>query len=474
MRSYFIVFIIYMIGIPLLSQEVWDLEQCLSYALEHSLDLQQSDYALDDATIQSRINRSQQYPNLSFSSNAFWNTGRTIDPTTNEFNNTTFFSNGLQINSGVLLYNGGRIKKNIAQGYIDESVTKEDRSAMANTITLNVISAYFEVLFAKDNLANSEVQLNTINDQIDQMKKLIAAGSRAQFEIYDLESQQATSEQEITLGQNRIELALLNLKGILNLSPSFDLDVASPPVEQKVYSDPDLSSFDEILERVVQSRPEMRAFDLRIESAALGVEIAESQLYPSLTFGINFSTNFSNRSRRVSDGTIQTFSEEVFINGNPATIGRNQFVPTDFSTIPYFNQFGDNKSVGFGFNATLPIYSNYNTKGSIERNKLNVLNQKIEKEKYSVELRNTLGKLITDVKAAKRNLTAANKVLQAREISFINAQKRFNLGAINSFDFTSIQDQLYRARTEQILAKYDYMLKAKVLDFYQGYPVSLK
>lgn len=462
------------ISSSLMSQEVWDLDQCLQYAYAHSIDMQQADLSVQDAEVQLKMSKHQQYPNLNLSTNSFWNTGRTIDPTTNTFNSTTFFSNGYQLSSGVLLYGGGQLKKAIEQSRINHSAAEADKSSMLNTIALNVVSAYFEVLFAKDNLTNAEIQLKTITDQIGQMEVLVRSGSRAQFEIYDLEAQQATAEQQVTLAQNRIDLALLSLKGILNVDPNMALDIAPPPTEQKVYSDPELSTFDEILERVVASRPELRAFDLRLASAEKGVEIAQSRLLPTINFGINLLSNFSNQSKKVLDGRTEEVSQDVLINGNPAVIGTQQFVPTAFSTIPYFSQIDDNKSLGFGFSVNVPVYNNYNTKGNIERSKLNVLNQKAERDKYSINLRNTLGQLITDIKAAKRNLAAATKVLEAREIAFTNAETRFGLGAINSLDYANLQDQLNQARTNHIIAKYDYMLKAKVLDFYQGYPVSLQ
>ncbi|MFT4567791.1 MAG: outer membrane protein [Saprospiraceae bacterium] len=474
MRCILLILIIGFLNVPTFAQEVWDLEKCLSYAIEHSIDIQQSDYQIDDAAIQTKISESQRYPSLNAGISTNWNSGRTVDPTTNDFNNATFFSNGYQVNSGVLLYGGGRLKKSIEQSRVNESAADADKSSIINTITLNVVGAYFEVLFAKDNLSNAQVQLKTIRDQIDQMQKMVEAGSRAQFEIYDLEAQQATADQQITLAENRIDLGFLNLKGLMNFDPSSELDLAIPPVEQKVYSDPELSSFEEILERVVSSRPELRAYDLRLASAEKGVEIAESQLLPTLSFGVNFGTNYSAQAKKVDGGNSEDIFQQVTIDNVPALLGTSQFVPSSFSTIPYIAQIADNKSLGFGFSANIPIYNNYNTKGNIERSKINVLNQKAERDKYSINLRNTLGQLITDVKAAKRNLDAAIKVLSAREIAFENAEKRYNLGAINSFDYTSIQDQMNQGRTDQIIAKYDYMLKAKVLDFYQGYPVSLK
>ena len=459
----------------LTSQDVWDLQRCIVYAIDNSVEMQQSDYAIQNAGIDSKLSKAQRYPNLDLSTNASWNTGRTVDPTTNDFINTTFFSNGIQLNSGVTLYSGGRIKKTIEQASLNEKATHEDKSSMMNTITINVLSAYFDALFARDNLKNAEVQIKTIGDQIDQMNKLVSAGSRAKFELFDLEAQQAQAEQEATLAQNNIDLAMIRLKGVMNLTINTEISLAEPPVNQTVFSDLELKSFDEVLENVVSARPELKAYDYRVEGAELGIDIAKAGLYPTVSFGVGFSTNFSNQFKQASeDGNLVRTSNNVFINGNPATLGSDQFIPNSVSTVPWGNQIDENRSLGFGFSVNVPIYGRYNTKANIDRSKINALNQRAEREKYAISLRNTLGQLITDVKAAKRNLASSEKVLSARQIAFNNAEKRFGLGAINSFDYTNIQDQLNRARTDQIIAKYDYMLKAKVLDFYQGFPVSLK
>jgi len=475
MRNYFIILLSLVAILPLSAQDVWDLEKCIVYAIENSVEIQQSDYAIQNAQVDIKQSKAQRYPNLSAGTNASWNTGRTVDPTTNDFISTTFFSNGIQLNSGVTLFNGGRIKKTIEQAGLNEKASQENKSSMINTITLNVLSAYFDALFARDNLKNAEVQLKTINDQIAQMNKMVAAGSRAQFEVYDLEAQAAQQEQQVTLTQNSIDLALIRLKGVMNIPISTEMELANPPADQAVYSNLDINSFEEILENVIASRPELRAFDLNVEGAEVGVEIAEASLLPSINFGVGFNTNFSNQFKQASEeGTLVRAESAVFLNGNPATLGTERFVPNSVSTVPWGSQIDDNKSLGFGFSANIPIYSNYNTKASIDRAKINVLNQRAEREKYAISLRNTLGQLITDVKAAGRNLESTDKVLKARQIAFDNAEKRFGVGAINSFDYTNIQDQLNRAKTDQIIAKYDYMLKAKVLDFYQGFPVSLK
>ena len=307
------------------------------------------------------------------------------------------------------------------------------------------------------------------------MTKLVAAGSRARFELYDLEAQLATSEQQRTLAQNRIDLAMLNLKAVMNLDADQEMVLEVPPLNQLTYTDLDNTSFETIYENVIKTRPEVEALDLRIKSGEVGIDIAKSSFYPVINLGGFLNSNYSNQARR-PDAFVESISDPqgVLINSQPSEIQFFQLSPTSLSQIPYFSQIDENFFYGVGVQANIPIYNNYQAKGNTERAKINLENLRTDKERYIIDIRNLIGQLVTDAKAAKRNLAASDKVLEARQIAFDNAQKRFELGAINSFDYISIQDQLNTAKTDQILAKYDYMLKIKVLDFYQGYPVTIK
>ena len=458
----------------MIGQEKWDLERCILYTIDNSIDIKQSDIAVRDAEVITKMNQQQQLPSVTASTSAFTNFGRTIDPTTNDFVTSTFLSNNLDLNFNWTLYNGGRIKNTIKQGEVNEKVMEAEKESRIASVSLQVIQAYFEALLAGDNYSNAEIQLKTITDQIDQMKKMVEVGSRAQFEIYDLEAQQATSEQQLTLAQNRIDLAMLNLKGIMNAPPDMEMELAEPPIDQRVYTDLDTESFDVIYERVMKVRPEVESLDYGIKSGELQITLAKSTGLPRIGVGGSIGSRYSNQAKTASGFQDQIINSEVLIDGNPSILGVEQTVPTSINNTPYWTQFDNNFSYGFGVSVSMPILDNYNTKGNIERAKINLEDLQYRKEKFIIDTRNLLGQYVTDAKAAKRNLEAADKVLSARQVSFDNAQKRFELGAINSFDYISIQDQLNTARIDQLIAKYDYMMKIKVLDFYQGFPVSLK
>lgn len=455
------------------SQDRWDLQRCLEFAIDNSIDIYQAELNIRNAGVSTKLSRAQLYPNLSFNTNVGWNFGRTVDPTTNDFITATFFANGYSLNTGILLYSGGLLRKTVEQNEWMEKASVADRDAAINLLSLNVIRAYFEILFARDSYENSSIQLKTINDQLDQMEKLVNAGSRAQYEIYDLEAQQASFEQEVTMAQNRIDLALLNLKGLLNLPSDYDMDIEEPPVDQPVYTDVDLANIDEVFTRALAFQPNARSLEHRINSAELGLDIAKTGYYPTVSFGGSVSTNYSNQAKEVAGFTSTQVASDALIDGNPAVISFEQTIPI-LNNSPYFNQIDNNFSYGFGFNVSMPIYSNWQTKADIERAKISLENLVSEQDQNAIDLKNSMMQLLTDARAARRTLDAAEKTLRAREVAFENAEKRYNLGAINSYEYIGIQDELNTARIDQIISKYDYMLKVKVLDYYQGYAVQLK
>lgn len=458
-------------SISLSAQEEWSLQKCIDFAVKNSFNVAQADMSIKDAGIVTSLSEQQRYPSVSANTNIGWNFGRSIDPTSNGFVNTTFFSNRYGVNTDVLLYNGGRLKNTIKQNRIKEGIAKENKNATINDLIANVAQGYFRALLAQDRYESVQIQLRSIDNQIEQMNKLVNAGSRARFEIYDLEAQKATVEQDITSSQNAIDIEMLNLKGLMNLPADYDIALIKPEIDEEVRTNLELTTIDEVYERALRTRPNAKSLDLEVASAEGDIQIAKSQYYPSLSFGGNLSTNYSNQAREQTGGESRDVSANVLINDVPSTITTSQFVPT-FRNTPFSSQLDGNFGYGFGFSARVPIYSQGSTKGNVQRANLALENARIRKEQYNVQLRTEMMRYLTDARAAKRSYEAAEKTLKAREVSFENAEKRYELGAINTYEYVSIQDQVATARNNYLLARYDYLLKAKLLDFYQGYPLS--
>lgn len=473
MQLYFnLIIISIFITVNASAQEQWDLQKCITHAQKQSISIQQANLAIDQAEISEKISKHSRYPNLNGSSNLNWNFGRSIEPTTNEFVSSTFLSNNLSLNTGVTLYNGGRIKNQIQQSKINKEAAMQDAEDTERTLALNVATLYLNVLFAKDRMKIADRQYELAKTQLDQINKLIRVGSRPENDRYDIEAQITNAEQTSVQSKNVYEINVLNLKQLLRLEPSAPFEIVTPPSNLEVTDDPDILTFDEVYRKGLTNQPNIKAGDLRYESAILDKKVANAALLPSLTVGASVGTNYSNKGISI-DGFDQVVQQSnVLIDGTPAVIGTNQLVPIT-SQSGYFTQLDENVSYGVGFGLNIPIYNRYQNKGNVERAKIGIESARLSTEQLKENLKINIQQALADARAAKRAYIAAQKNNKAQSAAFNNAQKRFDLGAINTYDYNNALTTKENADINLLIAKYDYLFRVKVIDFYLGKPLNI-
>lgn len=467
-----ICFMIALWSAPAIAQDIWNLEKCINHAMQNNIDIQQGRLSIGQANISNKTAKHSRYPSLNASTNLGLNFGRTIDPTNNEFITQSFFNNGISFSSNVTLYNAGRISNTIKQSEIDQESANYTVKQSERDIALFVANSYLNVLFAEENLKNAVAQQNLNTEQYNQVESLINAGVRPANELLDLDAQVARGEQSIITQQNAITIAMLNLKQFLFLEPGYDM-ILDRPSDVEILSDSDVITFDEIYTSALSSQPGIRAAELDVRSAQMGEKIAKASLYPSVSLGGTVQTNYSNQGRKLDGFNIGTEDNQVLIDGTPSVI-----TTPDISAIlidnPYVNQIEENLSYGFGLGVNIPIYNNYQVKAGMERAKLNTMSSAINVEREKNTLRTNVQQALADAQAASKSYQAAKKSRDAQSAAYNNATKQYDLGAINSFDYVNSRALLDNAEISLIIAKYDYLFKAKVVDFYMGRPISLK
>ncbi len=462
------------------SQEIWTLEECVNHAIEHNLTIEQSRLSVEQANITVNQNKQSRYPNLNGSLNAFWNFGRTIDPTTNDFITATFFSNNFGLNSNVLLWDGNRINNSIKQSKVDLDAANQDLEQIKRNTALVVATNFLNVLFAKENIAISERQLLLSQQQLDQLKKLISAGARPESEKLNLEAQIAQSEQTLIGSKNNLEIAFLNLKQSLQLEPSYEMDIEVPE-GITIDTDPDLISFEEAYELAKKNRPDLTATEMRMKSAEIGIDIAKSAYYPTLSLGGNVGTTFSNQGRTITGFNTEFIESQVNITSNdpsfpfqnvPITISTESISPI-VEKQAYTDQLDQNLSYGFGFGLSVPIYNRGAADNNVALAKLNATNTRINRDLLLNNLKTTVQQAIADSRAAKKRLEASNKTVEAQKLAFENTTKRLEIGAANSFEWESQKTNLENAELNALIDKYNYLFTIKTLEFYLGKPLKI-
>ncbi len=453
------------------AQEIWSLEKCVNHAIERSLQVEGSQLTLANTEIDINRARQSRYPTLNGNTNIGWNFGRTIDQTTNQFIIGTFLNNGFSLNSNVILFNGGRIGNTIEQSLATNKATIKDLEQTKRDISLNVATLYLNLLFAKENVQNAENQLELTNDQLLQLNKQISVGNRPENDRLDIEAQIATNEQSIIEATNNLNINLLNLKQLLRLDPDFNMDIANPG-DIPLDTDPDIVVFNDLYLSSLNSQASIAANEMRVKVAELGEKIAKADFLPTLSTTGNIRTNFSNRGRTLDRIEDITTPINVTINGQSVSVG----FPSQraiFSETPYIDQITNNKSYGFAFAMTVPIYNNSNARIGLQRAKLNTERAQLNLLQTRETLKITVGQALSDAKAAKAKFLATQKTKTAQANLYNNAIKRFEIGNLNAFELTRLKTQMETASINNIIAKFDYLFRTKILDFYLGKPIVL-
>ncbi|MDH3710429.1 MAG: TolC family protein [Cyclobacteriaceae bacterium] len=461
------------------AQEVktWSFQECVEYALDNNLTVKRGELDVQFNEVNLKQSKADMYPNFNFGSQYGINWGRSIDPTTNLFISQRIQSVGLQAGSSLTLFDGLQKLNTIKQNKLNLQGSTSDLDKAKNDVILNVVTFYTNVIFNQELLETANLQLETTTQQLQRTQKLVDAGSLAISEVLDLQSQVASNELEVVNAENNLNLALLNLKQVMQMPASENLQVVEPEIEATDYVFTGLNAQD-IFQQAERSQPEVKSADLGIQSSVLGEKIAKGAYYPSLSLGYNMFTNYSDALNPlfISDGTFgepDEIPDAGFVTGNPTQ------TVTLFSPNPNFvsmsngvgDQFDDNLSRSLSFTLSVPVFNGLATKSSVQRASI----FKAQAEINAREVRNLLRQIIetayNDAIAASKAYEASQKQVQALEESFRVTEKRYNLGAVNFVDYQIVQNNLFGAKSDLVRTKYDYIFKTKILDFYQGNPL---
>ncbi len=455
------------------AQEVWSLEKCINHAWGNSLSIKQTEIATRNAELTEKGNRLSRYPSVNGSGSFGYQFGLAVDPITNTLKSSTLGFNSLSINANATIYNGGRITNSIKQSEYDVKAAQADAAQTRNDIALNVATTYLNVLFAEEQLANAQQRLTLTQEQLAQTDRLIAAGALPANDRLDVLAQVARDEQTIVTQQNTVDLSYFNLKNILELTPDYDLAVERPDVDVPAMSGVEGLTLDAIYQQALQTQPFIQAGELRLRSAELAVDIAHADLLPRLTAFAGIDSRYSTKGVTVIDRQTVFIPQDIIFNGTTATVEFPQEIPV-VENAGYFTQLNDNLGQQVGLSLSVPIYNNRRAQIAKERAELNIINTQITNQRNLQQLKSDIQTAIANAKAAKKALDASEKTVNALRAAYKNAEKRYTFGAINTFTLTTAKSNLDTAEVDYIVAKYDYLFKLKIVEYYQGEQLDLK
>jgi outer membrane protein len=464
------------------SGDAWTLERAVEHALTNNIQIKQLNNIAEIARLNQQQAKNGRLPTASGSTNLGVQLGRTIDPTTNTFNQQTIGFQGYQLQAGVTLYNGGLIKNNLRQADLNLAAAELDRKITGNNIGLQVANGYLSIVLLKEQLTNTRAQLQLTNDQLSNTDALIKAGALPSAQRFDLVAQQAANQRTIVDLENQVELAELTLKLLLELDLSADFEVITPelnPSETELFATYDVN---EVYTSARGIQPTVAAAEIRRDAAEMGIEVAKAGLRPTVSLFGSISTNFSTAAKDFANPDIIEaptfgFGTPLPVQINGVEVALSQLEATggqvEFSTLGYFNQLNRNFGQSAGMSLNVPIYSQGRNKINVQRAKIQRANAVLDIEQADNQLHNDIQLALTNLRGAQETYRAAQASEQASKMAYDNAQRSFKAGAANSLQLVTASNRFEQAQTELTRSKFQLIFNRQVIRFYLGQGFSL-
>ena len=457
-------------NVDVYGQKTWTLRECIDYALENNITVKQNEINSELNEIITLQNKMSLLPNLNASVGRNYNFGRTIDPFTNQFTTQQVESDNWSLSSNMTLFNGFSLQNTLKQSQLNYLAGKSDLQKVKNDISLNVITSYLQVLYAKEQLNVADGRVAQATQQRDRVNRMVESGLMVRGNLLDATSQLSNEELSKITAENQLMTAKLTLTQLLQLPTPDGFEVEDPAVQIPTSSITDLQPA-QIYDLGLKSLPEIKAADTRVQSAEKGVSIAKASFYPRLTAFGQLSSFYSSSSKKFTGGEFNGFLPNGSITSGGETVLSPDFT-TRLEDNPYKDQLDENYNKAFGLSLSIPIFNGLSSQSNVKRAKLNLENSRYAAQLTRNQVYQSIQQAHSDAIAAKKRYDATSKSLSAFEEAYQYSEKRFNAGLINSLEFLTANNNLTRTKVELLQAKYDYIFRLKVLDFYAGNPLT--
>ena len=450
------------------SQTGWDLQQCIAYAEKHNITLKQAALSSEINKNNTTQSKASVLPSLNAGVQHNYNFGQTIDRFTNTFANTQVLSQNFYIASSVVLWSGLSQYNNIKSNEYNYLSSVENYKQLQNDLSLNVANAYISVIFAEELLKISENQTNITKEQLERTQKLVNAGAIAKSIEYDIKAQLANEQVNVINAENNLAISMLSLRQLMNLDSVTNFSIVRPVLditEGALLAD----NIQFIYESGLKNQPSIKRGEYSILSAERNLAASKGRLSPTLTFNASMGTGTSGLAKDILGVNYTGYQVSGITNK-----GDSVYTPiTELVTrkTPFSDQFNNNINKSLGFTLNIPLVNGLQTHTAIKYAKLNALNAQYGLDLAKQNLYKTISQAYVSAKAALNKYVASKSSVDAANESFKYAQQKFDAGVISAFDFSTSKNRLFAAESNLLQAKYDYVFKLKVLDYYQGKPL---
>ncbi len=431
----------------------WTLEECVNHAVQNNISIKQTelDKQLADITRKDAIGRF--LPSINAQASHSWNIGLNQNITTGLLENQTTQFTSAGLNAGIDIYKGLQNQNQFRKANLSRIASQYQLTKIQEDVSLNVVNAYLQILFNKENLKVQTEQLSYDNKQYERTNELVEAGMIPRGDLLDVKATVAADNQRLIVAENALLISKLSLAQLLQLDNFQEFDIVEADVTTQesaiLLQEPKV-----ILDKAKETRVDLKIAQTNVQIAEKDVSISRGAYQPTLQGFYSFSTRASYSDRIVFDS-----------NGFPVGIGK---------PLPVFDQFSNNKGHSYGLSLNVPILNGFSARNNVFRSKIALERSKIALEQQELDLERTVFTAYTDTKGAQKSHEAAVTTFEARQNALNYAKERYEVGLMNVFDYNQAQTMFVNAQSEVLRTKYDYIFRTKILEFYFGIPIIQK
>ena len=417
------------------AQQKWDLQQCISHAQAHNIQLKQQAQVVKNQEISLNSARNNRLPGVDASASQSFNFGRglTIE---NTYVNRNTLSTSFSANASMSVYDGGQITRNIQVQTLQLEASLADLTRAQENLSLQVASVYLEVLFQEELLDVARQQCQLSQSQADRIKKLLDAGKAAESEWADAKALVAADEMSATQAENNYRLSLLTLSQLLELPSPEGFSVVKP--ELPAAADVVLPLPDAIMAEAVGIKPEIKAGEYRVKSAERSILLAKTGYYPKLNLG--------------------------------AGLGTSYYKTSGYETTSFGRQMKENFNRYIGLSLSVPVFNRLQTRNQIRSARVQLYTQQLALEQTRKDIYKEIQQAYYNAMAAQRQCQSAVAAEEASQASFALTATKYENGQSTATEFQEAKTRLAKAQSDGLQARYSFFFRTKILDFYRGVP----
>ena len=423
----------------------WTLEECITYAIEHNIDLKQKEQDQESRKVDLSTSKNSWLPSLNANLGQNFDFGRSPSKTgvivdQNSANSSFYLQTSMPI------FDGFKIPNDIKARKLDLLAATENLYKAKEDLAINVASYFVEALYNKELLTVAELQAALSTEQVTRTESLVNAGKVPLSQLYDIKAQQAKDEASLTEAKNNVNLSLLNLAQMLELERTGQsLDISVPEIEDAIekYMTSILPP-DVVYNNAVAVKPQIKEQEYLLESQKKMLKVAQAGYFPKL----DFSASYSNGYYHYSGGT--------------------DIVNSSFS-----DQLNQNGRKTIGFSLSIPLFNRFQTRNNVRSSRIAILNRELMMENSKKVLYKEIQQAYFNATAAQEKYKATGKSVLASKEAFGYAENKYTAGKSTVYEYSESKTKYSQSLSEQIQAKYNYIFRAKILDFYNGIPIKL-